>query len=312
MISEGSKILVTGGSGYIGNNLLRRLSEKNCDVVSISNRKIPYICPNPNITNFLCDLEDSNSLSKIIKNTNFDYVYHLAAKSNANPLDHDYSRAIKFNVNSTVNVLKNIRHKKVKKFFFTSSSSVYADNKSNFFEETMLLNPNNAYGVSKLCCEQIIHSYAKNYNIPSIALRLGSVFGKNDSNLLHLIPSIMASLQSSKIFLLKSDPSKIIDLVYVDHLCDFMLDVGNLSKCKTFNTINFSSYQTSINEIINLLENLFKKKLIFEIKKEKNTNRNGLMSLSLMEKIYSNHITPSLNLAIENTYHSFIRSNSSL
>lgn len=312
MISEGSKILVTGGSGYIGNNLIRRLSEKNCDIVSISNKKIPNICPNPNVTNFLCDLEDFNSLSKVIENTNFDYVYHLAAKSNANPLDHDYSRAIKFNVNSTVNVLENIRHKKVKKFFFTSSSSVYDDNKSNLFEETMLLNPNNAYGVSKLCCEKIIYSYAKNYNIPSIALRLGSVFGKNDSNHLHLIPSIMASLQSSKIFLLKSDPSKIIDLVYVEHLCDFMLDVGNLSKCKTFNAINFSSYQTSINEIINLLENLFKKKLIFEIKKEKNTNRNGLMSLSLMEKTYSNYITPSLNSAIENTYHSFIRSNSSL
>lgn len=225
-------------------------------------------------------------------------------------IDHDYSRVIKFNVNSTVNILKNIRHKKVKKFFFTSSSSVYAGNKSNFFKENMLLNPNNAYGVSKLCCEQIIYSYAKNYNIPSLALRLGSVFGKNDSNLLHLIPSIMTSLQSSKIFLLNSDPFKVIDLVYLEHLCDFMLDVGNLSKFKTFDAVNFSSYQTSINEIINLLENHFKKKLVFEIKNEKNTNRNGLMSLSLMKKTYSNHIAPSLNLAIENTYHSFVGSNS--
>ena len=43
MISEGSKILVTGGSGYIGNNLIRRLSEKNCDIVSISNKKIPKV-----------------------------------------------------------------------------------------------------------------------------------------------------------------------------------------------------------------------------------------------------------------------------
>jgi UDP-glucose 4-epimerase len=312
MILEGSKILVTGGSGYIGNNLIRRLSAKNCEIVSINNTKIPDICPNLNVTNFLCDLEDPNSLSKVIKDSDFDYVYHLAAKSNANPLEHDYSNTIKFNVNSTVNVLKNIRHKKVKRFFFTSSSSVYTSNKSISFDERMLLNPNNAYGVSKLCCEQIIYSYAKNYNIPSLALRLGSVFGENDSNLFHLIPSIMISLKNSKNFLLKSDPSKIIDLVYMEHLCDFMLDVGNLSQGKTFDVINFSSYQTSINEIINLLENLFKKKLIFEIKKERNTTSNGLMSLSLMEKFHSNHVTPSLNLAIENTYHSFVGSNSSL
>lgn len=312
MILEGSKILVTGGSGYIGNNLIKRLSAKNCEIVSINNSKIPDICPNPNVTNFLCDLEDPNSLSKVIKDSDFDYVYHLAAKSNANPLEHDYSKTIKFNVNSTINVLKNIRHKKVKRFFFTSSSSVYTSNKSISFDESMLLNPNNAYGVSKLCCEQIIYSYAKNYNIPSLALRLGSVFGENDSNLFHLIPSIMISLKNSKNFLLKSDPSKIIDLVYMEHLCDFMLDVGNLSQSKTFDVINFSSYQTSINEIINLLENLFKKKLIFEIKKEKNTTLNGLMSLSLMEKFHSNLTTTSLDLAIENTYHSFVGSNSSL
>ena len=312
MILEGSKILVTGGSGFIGNNLIRRLSAKNCEIVSINNTKIPDICPNPNVTNFLCDLEDSNSLSEVIKDSDFDYVYHLAAKSNANPLEHDYSKTIKFNVNSTVNVLKNIRHKKVKRFFFTSSSSVYTSNKSISFDERMLLNPNNAYGVSKLCCEQIIYSYAKNYNIPSLALRLGSVFGENDSNLFHLIPSIMISLKNSKNFLLKSDPSKIIDLVYMEHLCDFMLDVGNLSQGKNFDVINFSSYQTSINEIINLLENLFKKKLIFEIKKEKNTTSNGLMSLSLMEKFHSNLATPSLNLAIENTYHDFVGSKSSL
>lgn len=312
MILEGSKILVTGGSGYIGNNLIKRLSAKNCEIVSINNTKIPDICPNPNVTNFLCDLEDPNSLSKVIKDSDFDYVYHLAAKSNANPLEHDYSKTIKFNVNSTINVLKNIRHKKVKRFFFTSSSSVYTSNKSISFDESMLLNPNNAYGVSKLCCEQIIYSYAKNYNIPSLALRLGSVFGENDSNLFHLIPSIMISLKNSKNFLLKSDPSKIIDLVYMEHLCDFMLDVGNLSQSKTFDVINFSSYQTSINEIINLLENLFKKKLIFEIKKEKNTTLNGLMSLSLMEKFHSNLTTTSLDLAIENTYHSFVGSNSSL
>ena len=167
MILEGSKILVTGGSGYIGNNLIKRLSAKNCEIVSINNSKIPDICPNPNVTNFLCDLEDPNSLSKVIKDSDFDYVYHLAAKSNANPLEHDYSKTIKFNVNSTINVLKNIRHKKVKRFFFTSSSSVYTSNKSISFDESMLLNPNNAYGVSKLCCEQIIYSYAKNYNIPS-------------------------------------------------------------------------------------------------------------------------------------------------
>ena len=52
MILEGSKILVTGGSGYIGNNLIRRLSAKNCEIVSINNTKIPDICPNLNVTNF--------------------------------------------------------------------------------------------------------------------------------------------------------------------------------------------------------------------------------------------------------------------
>lgn len=312
MFMKDSTILVTGGSGYIGNNLIKKLTKKDCKIISINNSNLPNICPHPNIDNFFCDLEDQEALNEIIKKQEIDYVFHMAAKSNASPSHNESYNSIRFNVNSTLNILENIRHKKVKRFFFTSSSKVYSGNKSISYDEDAILNPDEVYGLSKLCCEKIIHTYAKNYKISSIALRLGSVFGEYDSNFSHLVPSIIDSLVNSKKIILKNQTSKILDLVYLDHLSDFMLCENNKTIKNIFKVINFSSYQVSIEEIINFLEDISKQKLIYEIQEEANHKSSALMSLNVLEKISSNFTIPSLDKALKETYSNFIKFNKSI
>lgn len=249
---------MTGGSGFIGRCFTEDLIKTGCRLTALFNKNLPKTNNAKSVNYVECDMLDISSLKSIFEIEDFDYIFHFAGHSNANSSTDEAFNIVRNNILISINLLEALKFKKTKGLLFTSSSKVYSNINSKNFSESELIKPISSYATSKYCCENIIRSYSHNFNIPSIILRVGSVFGRNDKNLEHLIPSLINSIKVNDEVQLKTNIKKQIDFVYVDHLCDFLVNLdSSINKMTDKSTlINFCSYQESIKETIAILENI--------------------------------------------------------
>ena len=151
------KVLITGGSGFIGAHLIEKLS-KNNDV-----HIMDFTEPLGKYKKFhKADITNFEDVRNVCKN-GFDAIVHLAAKS----MPRDLSNVAEFydiNVRGTINILEVARRCDVKKFIFASSSSVYGNTKMPQNEDMQCI-PNSFYGASKLACESFCLLYNRFYGI---------------------------------------------------------------------------------------------------------------------------------------------------
>lgn len=182
-------LLVTGCAGFIGSHLCEALLEKGHSVTCIDNfndyydpkikeKNIEKCLKSENFILFRKDITNVNKLEKIFKNKKLDQVIHLAAavgvrESINKPLFFD-----EVNIKGTLNLLELCRKFGIKKFIFTSSSSVYGENKKIPFSESD--NTNNIvspYAATKKSAEILCETYSKLYGINITCLRLFTVYG---------------------------------------------------------------------------------------------------------------------------------------
>lgn len=183
------KILVTGVAGFIGFNLSKFLLERKFKVIGIDNLndyysinlkkdRLKQLKKLKNFKFFKIDLRDTKNLDQIFKKHDFDAVFHFAAQAGVR-YSVDYPRKyIDSNINGFFNVLEKIRVKKIKKFFYASSSSVYGDSRSFPLKEKKFLFPTNTYSLSKKFNEDLALIYNKFYKINAIGLRFFTVYGE--------------------------------------------------------------------------------------------------------------------------------------
>jgi nucleoside-diphosphate-sugar epimerase len=178
-----SKYLVTGGAGFIGSNIVEELVKQGQDVVvldNLSEGKIENIEPFlKKITFIEGDIRSDKDLRKAF--VGIDYVLHQAAlrsvpKSMTMPLEYN-----DVNVTGTLNVLKNAADRKVKKFVFASSSSVYGDTEKFPEMETDLPDPISPYAASKLLGEWYCKLFSNIFGLETVSLRYFNVFGPRQS-----------------------------------------------------------------------------------------------------------------------------------
>lgn len=177
---EGRNIVVTGGAGFIGSNIVRTLSSENevivIDDLSIGNlSNINDLIQNKSITFIKGSVTDLDFLQKIFKNV--DYVFHEAAipsvpRSIENPIKSNYA-----NVNGTINVLVAARDNNADKVVYASSSSIYGDTPTLPKRENMSPNPLSPYAVSKVCGEYYCKVFNEVYGLATASLRYFNVFG---------------------------------------------------------------------------------------------------------------------------------------
>ena len=173
------KILVTGGAGFIGSNLVDKLIECGHHVVVIDNLSTgKKENLNPKCSFIHADLVtiSMETLDSLMKN--IDYVFHVAAKARVQPSIAD---PITFNDNNVTVTLKLLdsaaRAKTVKRFILSSSSSVYGNGDKLPFVETMEPRPISPYALQKLIGEQYCQLYSKIYGLDAVCLRYFSVYG---------------------------------------------------------------------------------------------------------------------------------------
>jgi UDP-glucose 4-epimerase len=184
------KLLITGGAGFVGSNLVEKLMEQkrfepNEIVVydNLSNGNLKFIKKYLKCKNFKfvdADLLDFNRLNKEMQGV--DYVFHLAANSDIRKGTKDTSLDLKQNTLVTYNVLEAMRLNKVKDIIFTSSSVIYGEADKPTNEDYGPLHPISLYGASKLACEGLISAFCNLYDMKAIVFRFANVCGKNSTH----------------------------------------------------------------------------------------------------------------------------------
>ena len=154
------KILITGGAGYIGQNLISFFLNKKYKIYVIDNLSTS-LSPNSNIKKnisfYKIDLAVENKAKLFFKNKNFDLIIHLAAFSGVQEFNKNVLKSFNNNVLATKNLVQFAFQKRNTKLIFSSSAAVYGKVYKEKISETNVCNPVNYYGLSKLACENIIN-----------------------------------------------------------------------------------------------------------------------------------------------------------
>jgi len=172
------KILITGGAGFIGSNLLKNLKEHNNDIIVLDNlfSGLEKNLGNKNEIIFLkYDISDILKIKNQIKD--IEIVFHLAA--NASVPYSIKNPVLDFHTNAygTVVLLDTLRHTDVKKILFASSAAVYGNPVYTPIDEEHPTRPISPYGASKLAAETIGFIFKKTYGLNFISSRIFNVYG---------------------------------------------------------------------------------------------------------------------------------------
>ena len=179
---EFNSALITGGAGFIGSHLADKLVNEGIETKVLDNfttgRKDNLLgcIDKQNFSLFDLDLGKLGNQEDYLENV--EVVFHMAADPEVRTGYDNPKNSFEQNIVNTFNLLQRIKHSKVKKIVFASSSSVYGDAKilpTN--EEYGPLCPISHYGASKLACEAIVSSFCYNYDIDGIILRPANVIG---------------------------------------------------------------------------------------------------------------------------------------
>lgn len=275
------KVLVTGGTGFLGQKLVSRLKSMDIDTTVIGRNIIIGNALERQGVHFIKGfLEDKTSTVKICEG--MDYVFHCAALSS--PWGK-YSEFYKSNVISTQNIIEGCIKYNVKRLIHTSTPSIYFDftDKFNVSEDHILPKKFvNYYAETKFQAEQELDK-AFFRGLPVIAIRPRALFGPNDTT---IIPRIIRANEKRGIPIIDGGNS-IIDITYVENVVDSLLlcmDSQEHTLGKKYNITNGEPIQ-----LITLLEKLFKK-LELQFKTKNISFKKAYKLAAVIEFIYRNFL----------------------
>ena len=183
------KIIITGFSGFIGYHLCNRIFyDQKYKVTGVDNfnnyydpvlKKDRFEILKPHLHNhYNCDISNQSKIFEIIDYEKPDIIIHLAAQAGVRYSLENPQAYFESNLQGFFNILESCRIFKINKLIFASSSSVYGNNKKDYFSENDFVdNPLNFYAASKKSNELMAYSYANLYKINTIGLRFFTVYG---------------------------------------------------------------------------------------------------------------------------------------
>lgn len=182
------KVLITGGAGFIGSHLSKKLIEENYEVVNIDNLNNYYdvqlkkdrlnILLEKQIKTYNCNLEDTTEVMNIFKMERPDIVVNLAAQAGVRYSLTNPQAYITSNINGFTSILEGCRYYNVENLIYASSSSVYGANTTKPFSTSDNIDhPLSLYAATKKANELMAHTYSHLYNLPTTGLRFFTVYG---------------------------------------------------------------------------------------------------------------------------------------
>ena len=272
-------IVVTGCAGFIGFHLTKNLLEKNKKVIGIDiidkyydpkkkKDRLKILNKYKNFKFFKIDLNKYDLIYSKLKNYKVELIIHLAAQPGVRISIKKPHNTLKQNLVPFINILEIARLKRVKKFLFASSSSIYGDTKIYPFVEKDNQNvPVSVYGATKLSNEIIASSYSKNFNIKTIALRFFTVYGPYGRPDMAYY-SFLDDLKKNKKIRVFNKGHMMRDFTYIDDVIKGIISLISFKMKKNHDVINIGKGKPDqLMELIKLIEVNYKKKFKIEYTK---------------------------------------------
>ena len=215
--------LVTGGAGFIGSNIVRRLLSENIDVRvldNLSNGLAGNLAPFADDIDFIeGDIRDPDACRRAVDGV--EVVLHLAALGSVPRSIDDPVTSNDVNVGGTMNILVAARDAGVRRLVFSSSSSVYGANPTLPKSEELATAPISPYAVSKLAGESYTRVFSRVYEIETVCLRYFNVFGplqRPDAAYAAVIPLFMNAAYTDMPLTIHGDGGQSRDFTFVDNV----------------------------------------------------------------------------------------------
>lgn len=270
---KSSKILITGGAGFIGSNLADSLIEDNEIVVvdDLSMGKVENLPQSTHLRFFEHSITDYQFMEKLLITEQFDYIFLLAAVASVADTIVRPLATHEVNQNANLAVLEIIRKNqlKIKKLIFSSSAAVYGNNVELPKSEKSSIDPLSPYAIDKFATERFVIDYGKLYKIPTVCTRFFNVYGPKQnpespySGVLSLITNSIIKKEKFHIF---GDGAQTRDFVYVDDVVKalLLLALNNEAQHDVYNVA--TGLETSLIRVIEIFEKIqgYKLKLTYE------------------------------------------------
>jgi UDP-N-acetylglucosamine 4-epimerase len=257
------KIVVTGGAGFIGSNLIAVLLAKDNQVVCLDNfatGKKENIAPFLGAKNFTLITGDIRNLSDCEKAVaGADYVLHEAALGSVPRSIKDPSTTNAVNVGGFLNMLLAARDAGVKRFVYAASSSTYGDSKALPKVEEVIGNPLSPYAITKYVNELYADIFFQTYGFETIGLRYFNVFGRRqDPNGAYaaVIPKFVGQFLNYESPVINGDGAYSRDFTYIDNVIQMNLLALTTENKDAVNQVYNTAYgeRATLNDLVGSLK----------------------------------------------------------
>jgi len=266
------KILITGSAGFIGYNFSKYLLDNtNYKIVGIDNinnyystkikkKRLQDLRRYKKFKFYKIDIKNKEKLKKGFS-SKINAVFHFAAQAGVrysliNPRSYIESNTLGF-----FNMIEMVKEKKINKFFYASSSSVYGDSNKFPLKETHNINPKNIYGLTKKNNEEIAEIFLQNSSIKCIGLRFFTVFGELGRPDMLVYKYLQSIFNKNKKFYLNNYGNHTRDFTYIKDVCEIMYKLLRRRTNKTHQVFNICSNKPiKITKILKFINSNFNKK----------------------------------------------------
>jgi len=262
---KNKEILVTGGCGFIGSEIVKQLSQIGASVTIIDNLssgKEKYIQGLSNVKLITADLLDNDAVRSAVKDK--EYVISNAALPFIPDSYYLPKKFFDVNVNATISLaLAVIKEKKTKRFVHISSSEIYGTARYIPMDESHHTTPQSTYAVSKLAGERVVFTMHKEHNLPAVIIRPFNSFGPNITQP-YIIPEIIRQIMKGDVVKLGNLNAK-RDLTYVTDTARGII-LSLVKEGIVGEVINIGSQRSySIKELVSLISEIMGKEISLEV-----------------------------------------------
>ena len=240
------KIIVTGGLGFIGSNLIELLLKNNYYVINID--KVSYSSNYYNVKEFdnnnykfiKCDINNRTKIRKILKKYRPSGIFNLAAETHVDRSIDNPKDFIKSNILGVYNLLEEFKifskKNKKTKLIHVSTDEVYGDVLTGRSSEKYSYKPSSPYAASKASSDHLVYSYVKTYNIPAIITNCSNNYGPKQHPE-KLIPKLIYNILNNKKLPIYGKGKNSREWIYVTDHCEALIKIYKYGKNGEFYNI---------------------------------------------------------------------------
>ena len=210
-MAKSSRVLVTGGAGFIGRRVVRALLAEGHEVTVVDLRAFP----DPAVQSVAGDLCEPDIVTQAVQ-PGTDAIIHLAAVTSVLKSVADPVRTYRLNVDATARLLERARETETRTFLLASTNAVVGNVGRSTMTEDVPLRPLTPYGATKAAAEMLLGSYTNCYGISGAALRFSNVYGPGMAEKDSFIPRLMRAARDGEGVQVRGDGTMLRDVVHVD------------------------------------------------------------------------------------------------